>query len=163
VRERLETHRNNPACASCHVWLDPFGFPLENYDGIGKLRTSNEDGTRVDASAALPSGIKLDGIEGLRKFFLNNKGRFSGALTEKLMAYALGRKVEHFDRPAIRKITREAVANDYRWSSIIEGIVKSVPFQMSIVTDTPSVATNTPSVAPAATTKRQIEIRRPVK
>jgi hypothetical protein len=131
VRERLEQHRQNPACAVCHVRMDPLGFALENFDAIGKWRSA-EDGVPVDASAALPDGRKFEGVAGLRKLLLSNRGQFAGTVTEKLVTYALGREVEYYDRPAVRKITREAAASDYRWSSIILGIVKSVPFQMSI-------------------------------
>ena len=131
VRERLEQHRQNPACASCHVRMDPLGFALENFDAIGKWRTS-EDGVPVDASAALPDGTKLEGVAGLRKILLSRRDQFAGTLTEKLLTYSLGRELEYYDLPAARKIAREAAASDYRWSSLILGIVKSVPFQMSI-------------------------------
>ena len=131
VRERLEQHRQNPACASCHVRMDPLGFALENFDAIGKWRTA-EDGVPLDASAALPDGTKLEGVTGLRKILLSRREQFVGTFTEKLLTYALGREVEYSDLPAVRKITREAAASDSRWSSIILGIVKSVPFQMSI-------------------------------
>jgi mono/diheme cytochrome c family protein len=140
VRERLEEHRKNPACAVCHLRMDPFGFSLENFDATGKWRKTNEDGTPVDSSSALPDGTKLDGIRGLRTFLLSRQQQFAGALTEKLLAYAAGRNVEYFDRPAIRKITRTAAAKDYRWSAIIEGIVKSVPFQMSVAAGRPPAA-----------------------
>jgi hypothetical protein len=131
VRERLEQHRQNPACASCHVRMDPLGFALENFDAIGKWRNS-EDGVPIDASAALPDGTKFAGVAGLRKLLLSHPDQFAGTFTEKLLTYALGREVEYYDLPVVRKITREAAASDYRWSAIILGIVKSVPFQMSI-------------------------------
>jgi hypothetical protein len=131
VRERLEQHRQNPACASCHVRMDPLGFALENFDAIGKWRNT-EDGVPIDASAALPDGTKIEGVAGLRKLLLSHPEQFAGTFTEKLLTYALGREVEYYDLPVVRKITREAAASDYRWSAIILGIVKSVPFQMSI-------------------------------
>jgi hypothetical protein len=131
VRGRLEQHRQNPACASCHVRMDPLGFALENFDAIGKWRT-DEDGVPVDASAALPDGTKLAGVAGLRRILLGRRDQFAGTLTEKLLTYSLGRELEYYDLPAARKIAREAAPSDYRWSSIILGIVKSVPFQMSI-------------------------------
>jgi hypothetical protein len=131
VRERLEQHRQNPACASCHVRMDPLGFALENFDAIGKWRTA-EDGVPIDASAALPDGTKIDRVAGLRKLLLGHPEQFAATFTEKLLTYALGREVEYYDLPVVRKITREAAASDYRWSAIILGIVKSVPFQMSI-------------------------------
>ena len=162
MRERLQEHRKNPACASCHVWLDPYGFSLENFDAVGRWRTNNEDGTPVDAVSSTPDGFQLDGVQGLRRFLLSRREQFVEALTEKLLAYAVGRNVEHSDLPAIRKITREAAGDDYRWSSIIQGIVKSVPFQMSTVADTP-FATNTPSFLPAAVAEPLIQIGRPKK
>jgi cytochrome c5 len=131
VRERLEQHRQNPACASCHVKMDPLGFALENFDAIGKWRTA-EDGVPIDPSAALPDGTKFEGVAGLRKLLLSRSQQFAGTFTEKLLTYALGRELESYDFPSVRKITREAAAGDYRWSAIILGIVKSVPFQMSI-------------------------------
>jgi len=131
VRERLEQHRQNPACASCHVRMDPLGFALENFDATGKWRTM-EDGVPVDASAALPDGTKFEGVAGLRKLLLSHPEQFAGTFSEKLLTYALGREVEYYDLPAVRKITREAAASDYRWSAIVLGIIKSVPFQMSI-------------------------------
>jgi hypothetical protein len=111
--------------------MDPLGFALENFDAIGKWR-STEDGTPVDSSAALPDGTKFEGVAGLRKLLLGRREQFVGTFTEKLLTYALGREVEYYDLPTVRKITREAAAGGYRWSSIISGIVKSVPFQMSI-------------------------------
>jgi hypothetical protein len=131
VRERLEQHRQNPACAVCHVRMDPLGFALENFDAIGKWRTA-EDGVPVDASAVLPDGTKFEGVAGLRNLLLSHREQFVNTFTQKLLTYALGREVEYYDMPAVRKITRDAAAGDYRWSDIILGIVKSVPFQMSI-------------------------------
>jgi Protein of unknown function (DUF1588)/Protein of unknown function (DUF1585)/Protein of unknown function (DUF1592) len=132
VRERMEQHRQNPACASCHVRMDPLGFALENFDAIGKWRNT-EDGVPIDASAALPDGTKFEGVAGLRKLLLSHREQFVGTFTENLLTYALGREVEYHDLPAVRKITRAAAASDHRWSSLILGIIKSVPFQMSIV------------------------------
>jgi mono/diheme cytochrome c family protein len=131
VRERLEQHRQNPACATCHVRMDPLGFALENFDAVGKWRSA-EDGEVIDASASLPDGTKFAGVAGLRNLLLGRREQFVNTFTEKLLTYALGRELEYYDMPAVRKITREAAANDYRWSSIILGIVNSVPFQMSI-------------------------------
>jgi mono/diheme cytochrome c family protein len=131
VRERLEQHRKNPACAVCHVKMDPLGFALDNFDAIGKWRDT-EDGVPIDASASMPDGTKLDGAAGLRRLLLSRREQFVDTVTEKLLTYALGRELEYYDMPAVRKITREAASADYRWSSIILGIVRSVPFQMSI-------------------------------
>ncbi|MBI4464008.1 MAG: DUF1592 domain-containing protein [Acidobacteria bacterium] len=129
VRQRLEQHRANPVCASCHSRMDPLGFALENFDAIGKWRTA-EDNTPVDSSGVLPDGTKFQGPAELRKILLSNPEQFVTTITEKLLTYALGRGVEYYDAPAIRKIVREAAPNDYRWSALIMGIVKSTPFQM---------------------------------
>jgi hypothetical protein len=130
VRERMEQHRRSPACAACHVQMDPLGFALENFDGIGKWRSTTEAGTPVDASGALPDGTKLDGPSGLRNVLQARRGEFVATVTSKLLTYALGRGVEYYDQPAIRKIVRDAAPGDFRWSSIILGIAKSTPFQM---------------------------------
>ncbi|PWU05524.1 MAG: hypothetical protein C5B51_14255 [Terriglobia bacterium] len=111
--------------------MDPLGFALENFDAIGMWRSS-EDGVPVDPSAALPDGTKFEGVAGLRRLLLSHRDQFATTVTEKLLTYALGRELEYYDLPAVRRITREAVAAGYRWSSIILGVVKSVPFQMSI-------------------------------
>ncbi len=132
MRQRLEAHRQSAACAGCHVRMDPLGFALENFDVIGSWRTSS-DGLPIDAAASLPDGTKFEGVAGLRKVLLSRPEQFAATFTHKLLTYALGRETEYYDQPAIRKIAREAAANDYRWSSIILGIVKSTPFQMSIV------------------------------
>ena len=158
MRDRMLQHRTNASCAVCHTRLDPLGFALENFDAVGKWRTTHADGTPVDASDVLPDGTQLDGVRGLRTYLLSQRERFVGALTEKLLTYALGRSVEASDLPAIRKITRDAAAKDNRWSSIIEGIVNSVPFRMSIVRDTPD-ATTTPRREPTGHSGRS-EVRR---
>lgn len=132
MRERMEEHRANPACAVCHARMDPLGFALENFDGIGKWRTVSEANTPIDASGVLPDGTKFDGPDGLRKILLSHPEQFATTVTERLLTYALGRGLEYYDEPAIRKITRDAAAHDYRWSSLIVGIVNSVPFQMRI-------------------------------
>jgi mono/diheme cytochrome c family protein len=129
VRERLEDHRKNPTCAACHAQMDPLGFALEQFDAIGKWRTVDA-GTPVDATGTLPDGSTFKGIEGLRTLLQGRREQFASTFTEKLLGYALGRGLEHYDLPAVRKIVRDAVRNDYQWSSIILGIVNSVPFQM---------------------------------
>jgi hypothetical protein len=144
VRERLEQHRKNPFCASCHASMDPLGFALENFDAIGGWRTS-EAGTPIDASGALPGGIQFQGPAGLRAFLLSRREQFVGNVTEKLLAYALGRAVQYYDLPAVRKITREAASSNYCWSSLILGIVKSVPFQMRTTKPQESDGKNTGS------------------
>jgi Protein of unknown function (DUF1592)/Protein of unknown function (DUF1588)/Protein of unknown function (DUF1587)/Protein of unknown function (DUF1585)/Protein of unknown function (DUF1595) len=129
VRERLEAHRANPACSGCHSIMDPLGFALENYDPIGRWRTEDA-GSPVDSTGALPNGARFEGMAGLRDMLLRQRDQFASTVTEKLLAYAVGRNVEYFDMPAVRKIAHGSAASDYRWSSIILGIVKSAPFQM---------------------------------
>ena len=109
--------------------MDPLGFALENFDAIGTWRATSEAGLPIDSSATMPSGVEFEGPAGLRQVLLSRGEEFAGAVTEKLLAYALGRGLEYHDRPAVRRILREAAADDYRWSSIVLGIVKSTPFQ----------------------------------
>src|SRR5262249_16907369 len=123
-------HRKNPACASCHARMDPLGFSLENFDAVGRWRSTGEGGAPIDASGTLPDGMRVDGPDGLRMLLLQRQEQFVQTLTEKLLTYALGRSVEFFDMPTVRTITREAAGSDYRWSSIILGIIKSPSFQM---------------------------------
>jgi hypothetical protein len=130
VRARLELHRTNPVCASCHAPMDPLGFALENFDAIGAWRRLNEAGTPVDAKGTLPSGVTFDGPAGLRSVLLRQQDQFAATVTSKLLAYAIGRGLQDADRPAVRAIVRDAAASEYRWSSIILGVVKSLPFHM---------------------------------
>ena len=130
MREAMEQHRANPVCASCHNLMDPPGFALEEFDAVGKHRTHNEANAPIDASGVLPDGTAFEGAAGLREALLGRPDLFVTTLTEKLMTYALGRGVEHYDAPAIRAIVRDAERNGSRFSSIILGIVRSVPFQM---------------------------------
>src|SRR4029077_16975395 len=129
VRARLAEHRSNAACASCHNLMDPIGFSLENFDAIGRWRTV-EDGQPIDAKGGLPDGSAFTGIAGLEDGLLKRPDLFVSTLTEKLLTFALGRGVESYDAPAVRKIVRDARANDYRFSSLILGIVNSTPFTM---------------------------------
>ncbi len=129
VRDRLERHRANPVCASCHRAMDPLGFALENFDAIGNWRDTSEAGLPIDASGTMPSGARFDGPAGLRNNLLSRGEEFAGAVTEKLLAYALGRGLEYHDQPSVRQILRDGAPDDYRWSSIVLGIVKSAPFQ----------------------------------
>jgi mono/diheme cytochrome c family protein len=133
VRARMELHRKNPVCASCHVRMDPIGFALENFDGIGKWR--NFDGKdRIDASGGFPDGVTFNGPAELRKVLVDHyQEQFIGTMTEKLLTYALGRGVEHYDMPAVRKIMRDAAPTGSRWSGLILGVIKSTPFQMRTV------------------------------
>ncbi|MDK1021408.1 MAG: DUF1592 domain-containing protein [Candidatus Hydrogenedentes bacterium] len=130
VRERMEQHRRDPLCASCHVKMDPLGFALENFDAIGKWRTKTADNLPLDSTGMLPNGTILAGPAGLRDVLSGREEEFTMTAIQKLLTYALGRGIEYYDQPAIRQIAREAEPNDYRWSSIILGIVKSTPFQM---------------------------------
>ncbi|MCM3880020.1 MAG: DUF1592 domain-containing protein [Vicinamibacterales bacterium] len=130
IRERLAQHRKDPSCNSCHGVIDPLGFALENYDVIGGWRAIDESGKPVDASGSTVNGTKVEGLTGLRTLLLSQPDQFPRTVTEKLMTYGLGRMLQYYDRPAVRKIVREAAPTDYRWSSIIVGIVKSPTFQM---------------------------------
>ncbi|HVG70189.1 MAG TPA: DUF1592 domain-containing protein [Vicinamibacterales bacterium] len=133
LRERMERHRANPVCAGCHRAMDPIGFAMENFDGIGRWR-GREDGQPIDASGTLFTGAKLDGVNGLREELVRRPDVFVGVLTERLLTYAVGRGLEHYDMPAVRKIVREARASTYRFSSIVLGVARSVPFQMKETT-----------------------------
>jgi hypothetical protein len=128
VRERLEQHRANPVCASCHALIDPAGLALENFDAIGRWRTREPGGT-VDTAGRLVDGTRVDGPVELRRALTDRSGQFVGSLTEKLLTYALGRGLGHVDMPVVRSIVREAETDDYRFSALIRGIVNSPPFQ----------------------------------
>jgi len=128
VRQRLAQHRADPACASCHNLMDPVGFSLENFDAVGRWREL-EEGRRVDATGGLPDGREFIGVTGLEEGLAERPELFVGTMAEKLLTYALGRGHEHFDAPAIRKVVRDAEGTEYRFSSLILGIVHSTPFQ----------------------------------
>jgi hypothetical protein len=131
MRQRMELHRSNPTCAVCHRMMDPIGFSLENFDGLGRWRDATAPGTGpIDSSGVLPDGTKFDGPAGLREVLISKREMFVETVTERLLTYALGRGVEEYDHPVLRKIVRGAAADDYRWSSIILRIVNSAPFQM---------------------------------
>jgi mono/diheme cytochrome c family protein len=129
VRERLEAHRANPVCASCHAQMDPLGLALEPFDAIGGVRTHDGE-SPIDASVTLPDGSSFEGPNGVREHLLDQPDRFVSSLTEKLLTYALGRGLEAYDAPAVRRIVRSAETDEYRWSSLVRGIVESVPFRM---------------------------------
>ena len=129
MRQRMEEHRANPVCASCHRLMDPIGFSLENFDAIGRWRTM-DSGTPIDPSGELPDGTRFTGPLELREALLTRREEFVSTVTERLLTYALGRGVEHYDAPAIRSIVRAAESGDYRWSSLFLGVVRSTPFQM---------------------------------
>jgi mono/diheme cytochrome c family protein len=129
MRERMEEHRKNPACASCHKLMDPIGLALENFDGIGRWRIADA-GVRIDASSTLWDGTHVDGPAGLRQAILNRPDQFARTATEMLLTYALGRGLEYYDMPVVRAVVKDAARNHYRFSSLVTGIVTSVPFQM---------------------------------
>jgi hypothetical protein len=133
MRQMMEQHRANPACAGCHRIMDPIGFALENFDALGKWRTTSTFGDKdapIDASGVLPDGTKFNGVVEFRQALMQNSHQFLHTATEKLLTYAVGRQAEHYDAPAIRQILREAAPSEYRWSALVLGIVKSVPFRM---------------------------------
>jgi hypothetical protein len=132
LRERLSKHREDAACAGCHNLMDPVGFALENFDAVGRWR-EREGGQPVDASGSLADGSEFAGVAGLESAILKRPEQFVAATAEKLMTFALGRGVELHDGPAIRKIVRESAKRDYRFSAIVLGIARSVPFQMRSV------------------------------
>jgi hypothetical protein len=140
VRERLEEHRKNPACASCHKLMDPLGFSLENFDAIGQWRAKSEDGAPIDASGVLLDGSTVNGPTTLRAALMSRPDVFVSTLTEKLMTYALGRGVDYNDQPAVRAIVARAASDHYHFSDLVAGIVKSPPFRMKIKT-APEAAT----------------------
>ena len=130
LRQRMEQHRSNPVCSTCHSLIDPPGFALESFDGIGKFRTMDGD-SPINASGVLVDGTTFDGAASFRTALLTaQKDAFLTTLGEKLTTYALGRGVEYYDMPALRGVLREAEADNYRWSTLIYGIVSSEPFQM---------------------------------
>jgi hypothetical protein len=130
AREQMEQHRANPTCAACHSRMDPLGFALENYDGVGRWR-AKDAGSPIDASGKLPDGSTFVGPAELRKVLAQSHAdEFINTTVEKLLTYALGRGVEYYDKPAVRSITREAARSDYRMSALVTAIVKSTPFQM---------------------------------
>jgi hypothetical protein len=131
LRQRMERHRSDPVCASCHGLIDPFGFALENFDLVGRWRDA-EGGEPIDASAVLIDGTVIDGPADLRRALLARSDVFVTALTEKLMTYALGRILEPHDLPAVRQVVASASAEDYRFSALVLGIARSVPFQMQV-------------------------------
>jgi hypothetical protein len=129
LRQLMEKHRNNAGCASCHASIDPLGFALENFDAVGRWRTTDA-GTPVDSSGVLPDGTTLEGPSGLRNVLLSRPEEFANVVAERMLVYALGRGVEYYDTPAIRQIVREAAPQQYRWSSLILATARSMPFQM---------------------------------
>jgi hypothetical protein len=139
VRELMSLHRTKPTCNACHGVMDPLGFALENFDGIGEWRDKDRDaGTTIDAAGQLVDGTPVTGPVDLRQAMMKRPDQFVGTMTEKLMIYALGRGLQPYDMPAVRKIVRSAAADDYRFSTLVMGIVTSPPFQMKRVADAAS-------------------------
>ncbi len=128
MRAAMAAHRANPQCAACHAQLDPIGFALEQFDAVGRWR--DEDGGQpIETASELPDGTRIDGIAGVKAMLVDDPERFVTALTEKLLMYALGRNIQYYDLPAVRRIVRYAAARQYTFRSIVEGIVTSVPFR----------------------------------
>jgi hypothetical protein len=131
----MALHRANPVCASCHRMMDPLGFALENFDAIGRWRTTEETGIPgeigpvIDASGTTPDGSEFDGAAGLRTILASREDLFVGSVIERFLTYALGRTLEPSDMPMVRQIQRQAAAGESRWSAVILGIVNSRPFQ----------------------------------
>jgi Protein of unknown function (DUF1592)/Protein of unknown function (DUF1588)/Protein of unknown function (DUF1587)/Protein of unknown function (DUF1585)/Protein of unknown function (DUF1595)/Planctomycete cytochrome C len=129
IRQLMEEHRKNAPCSTCHKVMDPLGFALESFNAVGEYRTKDASGP-IDASGQLADGTKIDGVIGLREALLKHPEYFVGTLTEKMLTYALGRPLEYYDMPVVRGIVQSAARNDYRFSSLIMGIVRSEPFEM---------------------------------
>jgi hypothetical protein len=130
MRERMTQHRVNTACSGCHQLMDPIGLAIENFDAVGRWRNRDADDTAVDAAGSLPSGVTFNGVAGLKKALLDRPDMFVTTVAEKLLTYGLGRGLEYYDAPTVRAITRDARNKDYRFSSLIAGVIKSAPFQM---------------------------------
>ena len=130
MREQMAAHRTNPVCASCHAQMDQLGFALENFDAIGEWRDIYPSGLPIDASAEFPDGTRFDGPAELRQLLLSQSEAFLTTVTDRLLTYALGRGLGASDAPAVRQIKRAAEEDDYRFASLIQGIVTSTPFRM---------------------------------
>ena len=130
MREQLEQHRKNAPCSGCHRIIDPPGFALENFNSVGQYRDRDADGAPIDTAGVLADGTKVNGPAALREAILSRPEAFVTTLTERMLTYALGRGVEPADMPVVRRIVKKAAQNDYRFASVIMGIVESAPFQM---------------------------------
>jgi mono/diheme cytochrome c family protein len=149
VRALLEEHRKSPSCSACHAAMDPLGFALESFDAIGASRSGTETGEPLDTSGVLSNGVHFEGPAGLRGLLLSRREQFVTTVTEKLLAYGLGRALEYYDHATVRRIVKDAAKDDYSWSAIVSGIANSVPFQMRRARTTNKVAD-----AAASTTER---------
>ena len=132
MREAMVQHRANPTCASCHGRMDPIGFALDNFDAVGRWRTTGESGTPIDASGALPDGSRFTGVVGLREYLVSHPAQFITTMTENLLTYALGRTLEYYDASVVRTVVRDAAGDNYRFSSLVIGIINSTPFRMRL-------------------------------
>jgi hypothetical protein len=137
----MEAHRTDPVCAGCHKVMDPIGFALENFDAVGQWRKTFE-GAVIDPSGTMFDGTKIDGPASLRKALASRPETFVGAMTEKMMTYALGRGLEYYDMPAVRKIVADGKARGFKFSSLVSGVVNSPAFQMrkAMAKEAPAVA-----------------------
>jgi hypothetical protein len=133
MRQQMQEHRTTEPCKSCHKIMDPIGFTLENFDAVGKWRTE-DGGAPVDATGELVDGTMMDGVASLREVAVRYSPQFVRVATEKLLTYGLGRGAEHFDMPLVRSIVRDAASSNYRFSSLVLGVVKSRQFQMNVKT-----------------------------
>jgi hypothetical protein len=138
VREIMAAHRANPTCSSCHAVMDPLGFALENFDATGAWRDVDRyAGTPIDATGELPDGTAIEGPNDLREALVRRPEQFVQTFTERLLMYATGRTLEHYDMPAVRKIVRDAAGDDYRFSSLVRGVVASDQFRKHRVPEAP--------------------------
>lgn len=156
MREQMAEHRANPVCASCHKTLDPIGFAMENFDAVGAWRT-NDSGNAIDASGELADGTRINGVVELRKALLDRPETFVGVMTEKMLTYALGRGLDPRDLPEVRAIVRKAGANQYKFSSLVLGIVTSTPFRMNTALGQGVVAVNGAAMNGFATNREVIQ------
>ena len=122
-------HRADPVCASCHSRMDPIGFAMENFDGIGRWRSRDAD-SPIDSSGVFPDGSKFDGVAGLKRELMRHPEQFAGTVAERLLMYAVGRNLQYYDAPSVRAILRDAAPGRYTLASLVLGVVKSRPFQM---------------------------------
>ncbi len=132
LREAMIKHRANPACANCHARMDPIGFAMENFDAVGQWR-DQDAGKPIDVLSKLSDGTEVNGVAGVKAMLLRDPERFVDAVTEKLLMYSVGRNVQYFDRPAIRKIVRDSAASDYKFANLVLGVTQSAPFQTRAV------------------------------
>jgi mono/diheme cytochrome c family protein len=136
MKEAMQLHRASPACAGCHARMDPIGFALENFDALGRWR-DEENGRPLEVTSALPDGTMVEGVEGVRRLVLRDPSLFVEAMTNKLLMYALGRNIQHYDQPTIRVIARDSARQNYTFASLVQGVVSSVPFQSRLAQAAP--------------------------